>query len=151
MADAGKTDVWNHFRFKRTKDKELDKTKVDCKMARGFWQEQRAAATAAAPPAFTVQVRVGEDATLRCPLLDAAGAAAASTLSWYRKSAGQGPQLLLSLRSTGSRRVTYGSAVDPQKVLAAADGSLLLRGAERDDSAVYYCGVSHGDADRKRR
>ena len=42
MTDAGKTplskpsqlksDVWNHFRFKTAKDKELDKTKVVCKV-----------------------------------------------------------------------------------------------------------------------
>lgn len=102
---------------------------------------------AAALPASTVQVRVGEDATLQCPLLDASNAAAAapSTLSWYRKLRGQGPQLLLSFRSTDSRKVKYGAGVGPQKVAAAADGSLLLRGSQQSDSAVYYCSVSRGD------
>lgn len=96
-------------------------------------------------PSSTVQVRVGDDATLQCPLLDASNTTAApSTLSWYRKAAGQGPQMLLSFRSTNSSNMKYGTGVDPEKVSAAADGSLLLRGSQRSDSAVYYCSMSRG-------
>ncbi|XP_039984082.1 secreted immunoglobulin domain 1 [Xiphias gladius] len=98
---------------------------------------------AAAPPAATVEVRVGEDATLHCPLLDQSNAASA-TLSWYKKAAGRGPQLLLTMRSADSSHVKYGSGVRPDKVSAAADGSLLLRRSEQSDSAVYYCAVSQG-------
>lgn len=103
-------------------------------------------------PSSTVQVRLGDDATLQCPLLDASDTTAApSTLSWYRKAAGQGPQLLLSFRSTNSSNMKYGTGVDPEKVSAAADGSLLLRGSQRSDSAVYYCSRSRGDEPRKDR
>ncbi|XP_045898318.1 secreted immunoglobulin domain 1 [Micropterus dolomieu] len=98
----------------------------------------------AALPTSTVQVRVGEDATLQCPLLDASNASNASTLSWYRKAAGQSPQLVLTIRSTNTSNVKYGSGVGPEKVSAAADGSLLLRGSQQNDSAVYYCGISQG-------
>uniref|UniRef100_A0A3Q4AYL2 Ig-like domain-containing protein n=1 Tax=Mola mola TaxID=94237 RepID=A0A3Q4AYL2_MOLML len=92
---------------------------------------------AAAPLASTVQVRVGEDATLQCPLLDIP---AGAVLSWYRRAVGHGPELLLSIRSTGL--VTHGPGVGPDKVSAAADGSLLLRASQRSDAAVYYCSVS---------
>ncbi|XP_051231634.1 secreted immunoglobulin domain 1 [Dicentrarchus labrax] len=105
--------------------------------AAGF--QQRAATL----PAPTVQVRVGEDATLQCPLLDPSDGTR-STLSWYRKAAGQGPQLLLSVRSSNSSNLKYGSGIDPDKVSAAADGSLLLHGSQRSDAAVYYCGISQG-------
>ncbi|XP_070764949.1 secreted immunoglobulin domain 1 [Enoplosus armatus] len=98
---------------------------------------------ATALPASTVQVRVGEDTTLQCPLLDASNVS--STLSWYRKAAGQSPQLLLTFKSTNTSNVKYGSGVGPDKVSAAADGSLLLRGSQQSDSAVYYCGISWGD------
>ena len=104
-------------------------------------------------PTSTVWVRVGEDARLQCPLLEVsdttaasleAPAAAPTMVSWYRKLAGQGPELLLSLRSLNGSHVKYGDGVRPEKVWAAADGSLLLRGSEQSDSAVYYCGVSRG-------
>ncbi|XP_040896744.1 secreted immunoglobulin domain 1 [Toxotes jaculatrix] len=119
----------------------------------GFrWEHQAAALTDS-----TIQVRVGEDATLRCPLLDKSNASTIAVnstitvlpvffnLSWYKKAAGQGPQLLLSVRSTDSSDVKYGSGVGPDKVSAAADGSLLLRRSELSDSAVYYCGISQGE------
>ncbi|XP_044055937.1 secreted immunoglobulin domain 1 [Siniperca chuatsi] len=115
----------------------------------GFRGERRATAL----PAPTVQVRAGEDATLQCPLLDASNAssaAAPSTLSWYRKAAGQSPQLLLSFRSTNASSVKYGSGVGPDKVSAAADGSLLLRGSQRSDAAVYYCAISRGGRQKKK-
>ncbi|XP_056234967.1 secreted immunoglobulin domain 1 isoform X2 [Seriola aureovittata] len=109
----------------------------------GFWWGHQSAAL----PASSVQVRVGEDATLPCPLLDNATTAAPpaySTLSWYRKVTGGSPQLLLTIRSTNSSNVTFGSGVGPDKVSATADGSLLLRRSEHSDSAVYYCGISQG-------
>lgn len=123
-------------------------------LCEGFWREQHAAAL----PASTVQVRVGEDATLQCPLLDAsnatttpaATAAVPSTLSWYRKAAGQSPQLLLTFRSHNTSDVKYGSGVDPDKVSAAADGSLMVLGSQQSDSAVYYCGITQGDKQRKK-
>ncbi|XP_037553730.1 immunoglobulin lambda-1 light chain-like [Nematolebias whitei] len=102
----------------------------------------------AAPPAPTVHVRAGEDATLQCPLLDGSNITAVdppagpSTVSWYRKAAGQGPELLVSF-SSANGSVRYGGGVGPDKVSAAADGALLLRGSDRSDSAVYYCGLSH--------
>ncbi|XP_071328958.1 secreted immunoglobulin domain 1 [Trachinotus anak] len=109
---------------------------------------------ASALPASTVQVRVGEDATLQCSLLDNSDATttaappAASSLSWYRKVAGRSPQLLLTMKSSNSSLVKFGSGVGPEKVSAAADGSLLLRRSEHSDSAVYYCGISVGDGQR---
>ncbi|GAA6226267.1 secreted immunoglobulin domain 1 [Lates japonicus] len=117
----------------------------------------------AALPASTVQVRVGEDATLHCPLLDtstttmtvnattSSALSTSSNLSWYRKAAGQSPQLLFSMRSSGGSRVKYGSGVRPDKVSAAADGSLLLRRSEQSDAAVYYCGLSRGQEPRDRK
>ncbi|XP_070688736.1 secreted immunoglobulin domain 1 isoform X2 [Pempheris klunzingeri] len=98
---------------------------------------------AAAPPYPTVQVRVGEDVTLQCPLL-AAPPVAPSVLSWYRQTAGRRPQLLLSFRTADPSHARYGAGVRPLKVSAAADGSLLLRGSQRSDAAVYYCGISQG-------
>ncbi|XP_035809340.2 secreted immunoglobulin domain 1 [Amphiprion ocellaris] len=119
---------------------------------------------AATLPTSTVQVSVGEDAILQCPLMNTSNAStttttttttttaaptARSTLSWYRKAAGQGPQLLLTLRSSDGSNVRYGDGVGPDKVSAAADGSLLLRGSQQSDSAVYYCGISQGDEHNK--
>lgn len=105
---------------------------------------------AAALPASTVRVRVGEDATLHCPLLDSASANDSLTVSWYRKPAGHSPQLLLSLRAADGSKAKYGAGVRAHKVSAWPNGTLLLRGSEYSDSAVYYCGASHGlEQDRK--
>uniref|UniRef100_UPI003D7D7FA4 Ig kappa chain V-III region PC 2154 isoform X2 n=1 Tax=Monopterus albus TaxID=43700 RepID=UPI003D7D7FA4 len=116
----------------------------------GFWGQYPAAAL----PASTVQVRVGENATLHCPLLDNSTSTAptlnaSSTLSWYRKVAGQSPELLLTVRSTDPSSVTYGSSVGPGKALAGANGSLLLHNSQHSDTAVYYCGISWGDQHKK--
>lgn len=101
----------------------------------------------------TVLVGVGEDATLHCPLLDGSNGtsdpADPATISWYRKAAGNGPTLLLSLSPANGSVVRYGDGVSPQKVSAAANGSLVLHGSEQSDSAVYYCGVSHGSEQNK--
>ncbi|KAF3690536.1 Immunoglobulin kappa variable 4-1 [Channa argus] len=112
----------------------------------------------AALPASTVQVKVGEDATLHCPLLDnstitntTSAPNASSTLSWYRKAAGQSPQLLITFRAADNSNVRYGSSVGPDKVSPAANGSLLLHGSEQKDSAVYYCGISQGDNANKKQ
>ncbi|KAL7397634.1 hypothetical protein ABVT39_025462 [Epinephelus coioides] len=124
----------------------------------GVWLEQPASAL----PASTVQVRVGENATLQCPLLDAFNAsttnasnttaisAAYSTLSWYRKTAGQSPELLLTIRPADESNVKYGAGVGPDKVSAAANGSLLLHNSEQSDSAVYYCGITQGEDPKKK-
>ncbi|XP_054911411.1 secreted immunoglobulin domain 1 [Poeciliopsis prolifica] len=100
-----------------------------------------------------VLVGLGEDATLHCPLLDGSNgtgdSADPATLSWYRKATGRGPTLLLSLSPANGSAVRYGDGVNPQKVTAAANGSLVLRRSERSDSAVYYCGVSHGSEQNK--
>ncbi|KAM7388153.1 hypothetical protein PAMP_024351 [Pampus punctatissimus] len=95
---------------------------------------------------LAVQVRVGEDVTLQCPLLVSSSTSLSppSTLSWYRKAAGLSPQLLLSFRTTGTPNVTFGSGVCPEKLSVSSDGSLLLRDSKQSDSAVYYCGVTHG-------
>lgn len=89
---------------------------------------------------------------LQCPLLDGSNKTTASprtvpaTISWYRKEAGQGPMMLVSLSNANGSIVKYGDGVSPDKVSAAANGSLLLRASEESDSAVYYCGISHGSA-----
>nr|XP_046248471.1 secreted immunoglobulin domain 1 [Scatophagus argus] len=104
---------------------------------------------AAALLVSTMRVRVGEDATLHCPLLAASNATTnttvPSTLSWYKRTAEQGPQMLLSIRSNDSSNVKYGSGFSPEKVSATANGSLLLHASQRSDSAIYYCGITHGD------
>ncbi|XP_068175848.1 secreted immunoglobulin domain 1 isoform X3 [Antennarius striatus] len=72
---------------------------------------------ATVPPASTVKVRVGEDATLQCPLLDAnspSSRADPPTISWYRVAPGQSPQLLLSIRSTDVRPGPGGEAASPK-------------------------------------
>ena len=103
-------------------------------------------------PASTIRVGVGENVTLQCPLLDDLSATAStppSIISWYRKAAGQGPKMLLTLMFSDRIRVKYGDGVHAEKVSASADGSLLLRGSEKRDSAVYYCGISRG-SDREK-
>ncbi|MEQ2189015.1 hypothetical protein GOODEAATRI_020750 [Goodea atripinnis] len=115
----------------------------------GFQQQ------AASLPASTILITAGEDAMLQCPLLDGSNGTTASlapgpaTLSWYRKAAGHRPTLLLSLSPANGSIVRYGDGVSPDKVSAAANGSLLLRGSELSDSAVYYCCVSHGSEQNK--
>ncbi|XP_074383838.1 Ig kappa chain V-III region PC 2485/PC 4039 [Oreochromis niloticus] len=113
---------------------------------------------AAVDPSSTIQVRLGENATLQCPLLDTSNftvlttttaPTAPTTLSWYRKAPGQGPQLLVSLKSMDRLKVKYGNGVPRSKVSIAADGSLVVQGSKQSDSAVYYCGISRGD-DRKK-
>ncbi|KAK2835096.1 hypothetical protein Q5P01_015580 [Channa striata] len=120
----------------------------------GFQWKPRVAAL----PASTLQVKVGEDATMHCPLLDnstttnaTSAPNASSTLSWYRKAAGQSPQLLFSFKATDTSTVRYGSGVRPDKVSPAANGSLLLRSSEQSDSAVYYCGISQGDKSNEKQ
>ncbi|XP_067454188.1 secreted immunoglobulin domain 1 [Thunnus thynnus] len=109
----------------------------------GFRWERCAAAR-------TIQVRVGENATLQCPLL-AGSTSSPSTLSWYRKVAGLSPQLLLSFRTTNTSNVTFGSGVRSEKLSVSSNGSLLLRGSEQSDSAVYYCGISLGQEKEKKK
>ncbi|KAG7234318.1 hypothetical protein INR49_005083, partial [Caranx melampygus] len=111
----------------------------------GLWGGLQAAAL---PLVSTVQVRVGEDATLQCPLLASTRAVNNSTLSWYRKVEGGSPQLLLTIKSRDGFAVRLGTGVGPEKVSAAADGSLLLRRSDHKDSAVYYCGISQGGRTR---
>ncbi|CAK6984769.1 secreted immunoglobulin domain 1 [Scomber scombrus] len=72
-------------------------------------------------------------------------------LSWYRKSAGRSPQMLLSFRTSNSSNVTFGSGVRPEKLSVSSDGALLLRGSEQSDSAVYYCGISLGEEEKKKK
>ncbi|XP_041647274.1 secreted immunoglobulin domain 1 [Cheilinus undulatus] len=109
-------------------------------------------------PASTLHVRVGENITLHCPLLNTTNTTATtaappdlslhglapSTISWYRKPEGQGPQLLLSFRSTNRSEVTYGTGICSDKISAAANGSLRLHGSQSNDTGVYFCGVSQG-------
>ncbi|XP_078101040.1 uncharacterized protein LOC144513739 [Sander vitreus] len=101
-----------------------------------------------APTTSGVLVRVGENVTLRCPLLDAADAPPPCsrkwTVSWYRKCAGRRLQLLLSVRCAAAFDVAYGAGLSPEKVSAAADGSLLLTNSSQSDSAVYYCSMTQG-------
>ncbi|KAG7514545.1 signal-regulatory protein beta-2-like isoform X2 [Solea senegalensis] len=92
----------------------------------------RSQAAALSPP--TVQVKVGDNITLQCPLL----VNASSSVSWYRKWSGRRPQLLLTVATpTNSSDVTHSA-----RVLVAADGSLRLRRVDFSDSAVYYCAVN---------
>ncbi|KAM3619683.1 uncharacterized protein V6R79_011911 [Siganus canaliculatus] len=127
----------------------------------GFWCEQPVAALTTP----TVQMKVGEEANLQCPLLDASITTTnittvyittanitinvtLLTLSWYRKTAEHGPEMLLSFRVANSSHVKYGIGISPQKVSAKADGSLLLHSLQHNDSAVYYCGISQGDGQK---
>ncbi|XP_047443961.1 secreted immunoglobulin domain 1 [Mugil cephalus] len=109
---------------------------------------------ATASPASTVQVRAGQDAVLQCPLLDASTTTSAttstraSTLSWYRKAAGGGPQLLVTLGFMTGFVQKYGDGVGPEKISAAANGSLTLRNLDQNDSADYYCGISRGSENK---
>ncbi|XP_068175849.1 secreted immunoglobulin domain 1 isoform X4 [Antennarius striatus] len=99
---------------------------------------------ATVPPASTVKVRVGEDATLQCPLLDAnspSSRADPPTISWYRVAPGQSPQLLLSIRSTDVRPGPGGEA---GRFTGGPDGSMRLSASRRSDSAVYYCSITEG-------
>ncbi|XP_060889955.1 secreted immunoglobulin domain 1 [Labrus mixtus] len=109
-------------------------------------------------PASTLHVRVGDEVTLHCPLLDTDNTTTAApallspappgpapfTISWYRKRTGQRPQLLLSFRSTNRSDVKYGAGIRPDRVSAAADGMLRMLGSQQSDAAVYYCGISQG-------
>lgn len=79
---------------------------------------------------------MGEDVSLRCPLLETSS----GTLSWYRKVPGRSPELLLSTR--GSSGVRFGPGFGPDRVQAAADGSLVLAAAQRSDSGLYFCSFS---------
>uniref|UniRef100_A0A8D3B3Q7 Ig-like domain-containing protein n=1 Tax=Scophthalmus maximus TaxID=52904 RepID=A0A8D3B3Q7_SCOMX len=92
------------------------------------------------------QTGIGEEATLRCPLLAGAALTGSASLSWYRKRAGRSPELLLTLSSSQVRR---GADVQPDKVSAAADGSLRLRRLELSDTAAYYCSVTEGAEQQK--
>ncbi|XP_034562101.1 secreted immunoglobulin domain 1 [Notolabrus celidotus] len=110
-------------------------------------------------PTSTVHVRAGEDITLHCPLLDVSNATnststaappgstspgnASSTISWYRQAAGQGPVMLLSVRSNDSV-LKYGAGISPDKVSTGSDGSLRLHSSQHSDTAFYYCGISLG-------
>ncbi|KAM3876300.1 secreted immunoglobulin domain 1 [Diretmus argenteus] len=87
----------------------------------------------------TLKVKVGDDATLQCPLMDSSRLA---TVSWYRQTAGRSPLLVLSYHLTNTSAVTYGPGVHPNKFTARVDGSLLLHGSEESDSALYFCGLT---------
>lgn len=91
-----------------------------------------------------MKVSVGGDVTLQCPLLLTAG----RTLSWYRMLSGQGPELVLSARSRSDLK--FGPSFGPERVWMAADGSLVLRAAERSDTGVYFCSVAPRDEPKKR-
>ncbi|KAF7645807.1 hypothetical protein LDENG_00197790 [Lucifuga dentata] len=106
-----------------------------------FGSERRAATQ----PAAALRVRLGENFTLPCPLL----VGPSSTLSWYRKSGGQSPQLLVSFRPRDVSKVTYGFGVHPDKVVVGGDGSMLLRNTEESDSAFYYCGVTEEEKEEE--
>ncbi|CAF90492.1 unnamed protein product [Tetraodon nigroviridis] len=86
----------------------------------------------------SVAVRVGENVSLRCPLLDTTR----GTLSWYRQLPGQSPELVLSTRSSSG--VKFGSSFGPGRVSTAADGSLQLSAAQPSDSGLYFCSTSRG-------
>lgn len=106
----------------------------------GVWSELPVASLLAS----TVQVKAGEDAILQCPLINGSYGVR-SILSWYRQAAGRNPELLLSLRTSYSSDVKFGSGFGPDKVVAGANGSLLLRTPQLSDTAVYYCSLSHRD------
>ncbi|KAF6722038.1 Ig kappa chain V-III region VH [Oryzias melastigma] len=105
-------------------------------------------------PTSTLWVRAGENATLYCPLLDAPqhtkSSPTASIISWYRTAAGQGPQMLLTVGPSSTPNVKYGAGVRPEKVSAGVNGSLMLSGFQQNDSAVYFCGMSHGTKPEKK-
>lgn len=91
-----------------------------------------------------MKVRVGGDVTLQCPLLFTAG----KTLSWYRMLSGQGPELVLSIRFRSDLK--FGPNFGPDRVWMSADGSLLLRAAQRSDSGFYFCSVALKDEQEKK-
>ncbi|XP_029904665.1 proline-rich protein 36-like [Myripristis murdjan] len=124
----------------------------------GFWLESHAAVL----PPDTLRVTPGDDATLRCPLL--AGPAPAYNpahtpgsgpapvlVSWYRQRAGRGPGLILSFRLANVSAARYGVDFGPDKVRGGANGSLLLRGSQQSDAAVYYCGLSGEEPEKKKQ
>lgn len=78
-------------------------------------------------------VRVGEDVSLHCPLLETPS----GTLSWYRKFPGRPPELILSTRPGWDGR--FGPTFGPDRVRSAADGSLVLQAVQRRDAGFYFC------------
>lgn len=106
----------------------------------GVWSELPVASLLAS----TMQVKAGEDAILQCPLMNGSYGVP-SILSWYRQAAGRRPELLLSLRTSYSSDVRFGSGFGPDKVAAGANGSLLLSTPQLSDTAVYYCSLTHQD------
>ncbi|XP_062306177.1 secreted immunoglobulin domain 1 [Osmerus eperlanus] len=102
-----------------------------------------------------LSVRMGENATLDCPLPISFNK---STFSWYKQRHAERPELILSYPVTNISLVIYGQGFQPDKFTARLGKSgphlhqLLIQGSTESDTAVYYCGLGyHRDGNVKRR
>ncbi|XP_036833847.1 secreted immunoglobulin domain 1 [Oncorhynchus mykiss] len=96
----------------------------------------------------SLSVKVGEDATLNCPLSTNCSMA---TVSWYKQSQGERPELVLSYHLTNTSHVLYGHGFHPNKITVQTNDSrplhqhqLLIHGSKENDMAVYFCGLTEG-------
>ncbi|KAJ7993308.1 hypothetical protein DPEC_G00271080 [Dallia pectoralis] len=91
-----------------------------------------------------VSVKLGEDAILECPL---PAISREATVSWYKQSPGERPELVLSYKLPNTSHVLYGQGFHHEKFTVQTNGSrlphrhhLLIRRSMKNDTAVYYCG-----------
>ncbi|XP_062412392.1 secreted immunoglobulin domain 1 [Sardina pilchardus] len=98
-----------------------------------------------------VAVTRGQSVALGCPLETSL---TVGMISWYKQSAGEGPNMVLSYSLNGSSRVCYGEGFRLGRFSVqsgtndSAAHQLLISTTEEMDSATYYCGISNGDHER---
>ncbi|OBS67766.1 hypothetical protein A6R68_03693, partial [Neotoma lepida] len=81
----------------------------------------------------SLSVPEGATASLNCTFSDSTS----NYFSWYRQHSGKGPELLLSVISSGKEEGRF--TVHLNK--ASLHVSLHIRGSQPSDSAVYFCAL----------